>query len=451
MERNLNTSLSEIDLFQIHPIVKNILKKDLIDDQSGVRTADNLPEWENMKIPSFVPDVYKPNLKYEQLNALLEKHKFDKAPLSFQELMNYAIIYSGVHPIDVASRGHAGLLNEYPASESFPFITGKFHGRRLPVRAIPPTFQDTDSLHTPFVTKGNNSTGVELFLNTGANEVSIGNINEFLPLDSPSVIAYIRQTKGPEHKDVLSITINPIFACGEQCAFCYRQYGLWGNTEKGALHKTSLVRIQPDIMARYITTKFKDVDFAQVKYIGVVTGTFKNFDDLYNYLVCFTGSLKNYTNGSFDVKQNNQGIAILTHLVTSKEQMLALKDVGVTELEHSLEMFHAEHKTKVIPVLTKNKNVTPKSSIKFDEVLEFIPDAIKIFGVEGFSSTAIIGLDDYNSTKVGLTKLKQAGLVKLSFPIYQTYNRDGMSLYRMSFEETIESRQLAKNLFIRQY
>jgi hypothetical protein len=452
MERDLS-ALLKLDLFQkSHPAVREVLRKDLEADPNDSVNANNLPEWENMGIPSLVPEIYNANLRYATLQELWIRYQSDRVPLEFQELINYAIIFSGVHPLDRASRDWARLSREYPPSESFPFITGKFNGRRMPARAIPPNFQQTDRLHTPFYVKGaDQRCAIEILLDVNNQQMIVGTMDELLPLDSPSVVAYMRQARGPDHKQKFSITINPLLSCGERCVFCYRQYGLWGNTQLGAQKKFPLVRIQPETMAEYLAIKFSQVDFSRLSYIGLVTGAFKNYADLYNYIDSFVSSLYRVTNGGFNIGKNGQGITLLTHLATTREKMLALKKAGVIELEHTLEMFDDQKKRKIIPVLSKSDSVSPKSDIGFDQVLSLISQGIEIFGDDRFSVTAILGIDDYDTTVRGLKSLRRGGLAKLSFPVYQTYNRTGMSLYRMSFEELIETRQLAKNLFVRQY
>lgn len=452
MERDLS-ALLKLDLFQkSHPAVREVLGKDLEADPNESVNANNLPEWGNMGIPTLVPEIYNANLSYTTLQELWIRYKSDRVPLEFQELVNYAIIFSGVHPLDYTSRDWARLLKEYPPSESFPFITGKLNGRRMPARAIPPNFQQTDRFHTPFEAKGTNQgRAIEISLDGDNRQIVVGTMDELLHLDSPSVVAYIRQPKGPDHKQKFSITINPLLSCGERCAFCYRQYGLWGNTRLGAQKRSPLMRIQPETMAEYLAIKFGQVDFSRLSYIGLVTAAFKNYEDLYNYIDSFVSSLYRVTRGNFDIGKNDQGVALLTHLATTREKMLALKEVGVIELEHTLEMFDDQKKRKVMPVLSKSDSVFPKSDVGFDQVLSLIHQGMEVFGDDRFSVTAILGIDDYDTTVRGLKSLGQAGLAKLSFPVYQAYNRAGMSLYRMSFEELIETRQMAKNLFIRQY
>lgn len=430
-----------LETLHIHPVVKSVLLKDLTDEFGNFRSANELDSWVGMKIPPKVPSCYIPNLDASLLERTMEKHKTDKVPLKNEELLNYGIIYSGIHPADFQSREWARLLDVYPQSNSFPFITGELNSRRTPARAIPPTFQADEKLHTPFIGHGSSTREIEVEFYGGPRRFSVGKITKLLPLDSPSVIAYVRRLKGPEHRQDLSITINPLLACGERCAFCYRQYGLLGNIELGAKEKTPLIRIQPEVMARYIRIKFANLDLRKVVHFGLVTGAFKNYDDLYNYLVKFRTELN---------VEAGQGFTILTHLATSKEQMLGLRDLGVTELQHTMEIFDDSRRREIMPVLSRNTNIVPKYSVSFDKVLSMVKPGQEIFG-EGFAVSSILGIDNFTNTINSLVRLRKEGLIKLSFPVYQTYNLEGISLYNMTFPELIEARQMAKSLFIRQY
>ncbi|HUS26114.1 MAG TPA: hypothetical protein VMY99_02080 [Nevskiaceae bacterium] len=131
--------------------------------------------------------------------------------------------------------------------------------------------------------------------------------------------------------------------------------------------------------------------------------------------------------------------------------MEALKALGVRHLEHTLEVIDDKRREHIMPKRAKNPAVLNKGEVTFDQVLASIPDGVAVFGADRYTATMLIGLDDFQTSVAGLRALREAGLSKLSSPVFQTYTYSGLRDYAMSFSEVMETRRMASRLFARQY
>ncbi len=429
----------------------------LVDDLNGVtheRTMDMLEGWDNLPVPASIPERYNANISFETIRSIAH---LCGAHRTAQEARDYVLghlmVYAGGHLADNEAGRWVRLATEFSHRHSFAYATLQLFGnRRVSMRVLPPSYRSQPRLQTPIQLHTNERQSVAISFDDGHVRFLVSTSRQLLPLDSARVIAYLRTARGPEHIAPKTITINPLLGCSERCNFCFRQYDTVGQRRFGALEQIPLFRLAPADMSRYIAYKFRTHDFPTIGQIGLVTGAYRNFDDLYTYTSSFLAHLARETDQGFNPHtRQHQELLILTHLVTERAQMAALKALGVHHLEHTLEVIGDETRQRIMPQQSRNPSLASKGSVSFSHVLSFIADAVAVFGEDKFSVALIIGLDDYDTTVRGLDALHRAGLRRLSCPVFQPYSYDAFGDMAMSFEEVMRIKRHAELLFVRRY
>lgn len=425
-----------------------VINQDLTDAEYPARNIAEIENWDNIPTPE-VPDGYRANLTIEELIEEIKLHCGLDYQADEPAVLGPLIIYAGVHPQDTRARQWMRIGVEFSPATTFAYSAVEMYGRRMPMRAIPGSWQNHPQLRTAFIMRGSNyHDGIDIFYNDGNDESLIGSSQTMLPLDSPRVLSYMRSNRGSGPN--LSITINPIQTCPIRCQFCYRGYDRINGKDGEVTENVSLISLRPDQMADHLITKFSGLDFSQLQQISLLSGAFPHFDALYKYITHFVAVISARTHGEFDpIRNSHQNIHMLTHLARSADKLQALKAAGVKTLQDTVEIIDDQTRKRVMPKANpRNVFVVGKADDSFGDILQVIPDGVRIYG-DGYSVTAIIGLDDYETTVAGLRALKGTGLRSLAYPTFQPYGIKDMGLYKMDFSQIMNVRRRAASLFAR--
>ncbi len=438
-------------LSEFRPAVRPALAKDL-----GRRATDYLWDleqtgWENMETPPVSP-CFQANIGQGALKEVIEQFEDhftdpnDTRNFVFANLLQYA----GVRPVDNEAMRWVRLEKEYPPERSFPFATQSLfgRGRLVGIRAVPRSFQGHEQLRTPFLLSSHPDGGVLFTHDDGGEMFPVVHATEQRPLQSAREIVYTREMKQPNGDSRFRMIVNPLISCRERCTFCVRQYDNVGRMDLGAEEPFIRSRLTPGEMARYIFLKYDDLRAASIDSVGLVTGAFDNFDNLYKYIDAFSGALRKETNGRFDPrKHEDQQLFVLSHVITERDQMEAIRELGVKNISHTLEVIDDVRRQRIMPVQSRHARTLNKADITFEQTVASVPHGVEVFGPEGFRVVIIVGLDDLDTTVKGATELHKAGMTALDTSILRAHSAGTMADYAMSFPELMAAKKHMIDLF----
>lgn len=401
--------------------------------------------WEETP-PPIMPDHFAANIGTTAVRELIDRFTpyFDNPFDARDFVMANMLQFSGVRPTDDAGFSWVRLEREYSPRYSFPFATQTLFGRGklVGVRAVPASFQNSDQLRTPFFLDGSAKEGVRFTYDDGENAFTVTEASEQRPLQSAREIVYARPVRKRDGTESHRVIVNPLIGCRELCNFCVRQYDTVGKVELGADELFSRNRLTADEMAEYAFIKFPWLKTGGIESIGIVTGAFANFDNLHNFVDRFSSAVARLTKGTFDPAANShQSMFVLTHLVTEREQMEAMQQLGVGNISHTLEVIDDSRRHIIIPPQTDHPNIVNKADVTFEQALRALPEANEVFGADKFRVIVIIGLDDLETTIYGTTALHNAGAGSLDTSIFRAHSVASLGDYAMGFVDLMRAKQ----------
>lgn len=384
-----------------------------------------------------ISEEYDPYISDETLEELLTEAKHPSS------VMLPWIIVAGA-TVDASATPHFRTKPDLRPEDSLFHARMRFDGKRVVARAVPDEWaRGNPKLGTPFhVTKEGEDLVLYKRNAQGALEV-LGKSEETGVLGSTclKVIAY--NSSGDTQIKDTSITANPIQYCPLRCTFCRRQYDTVDEVRKNGeqTDSTRLVNIPPSVMADHLLQRYGSVDWASRMQVSFVTGTFRDFDTMHQYVDAFGKRMREITGGGFDPAHNAmQNIHLSTHLARTTDDMRRLYDAGVHSVQDTIEIVNDDVRKDVMrKAKAGDGRLRAKGELTFDDCLQAVEAGVQVMGENGYYASLVLGLDTYEDTVRGMNALRDAGLTRLDPSTYQPFEKSGLKLFRMSAEDIVRS------------
>lgn len=358
--------------------------------------------------------------------------------VGLQEVVRTWLIYAGARPCTDNDKALFHAKPETVAQEGLFHAAVRIGDRRTSVRFSPPEW---GGFASPFTLKGHD--GV---VDLSNDSIGIRFQGEALEPESACLKNIAYKSDGRDRLEDQSITVNPIQSCPMRCKFCrrqYDQYDLFQDSQAGLAPsaRDRLVNLKPEELAVHLLVKYPELNWSSNMQIAIVTGTFANFKHMFTYIEQFVDTMSRTTQGKFDprVKQL-QNIHVLSHLARTRDEMDALRSIGVKTYQDTAEIVNDDRRAALMPKANpKNRVLLGKGELKFEDILQSVADGVEVFGRNNYFVTLILGLDTYDDTMRGLQGLAEAGLTYLDRPAYQPFELGGISLYAMGVTDLIRA------------
>lgn len=405
------------------------LERYLSDSPENLVRASQIPNWFTMSpsVGDNVPLAYRPPTTWDEYceEVEIQRRAFpDQEPS--RRVIRALSMYAGVAPEDEALDRftvHRGL----DSSTIFAGVHLGLCGRSARIRAVPPQWQHSASLRTPLVVTADNEAEMVLwFEEPNGKRHLLTRATQLAPVN-PTPLAY-------RTGDI--ITINPVMICPLSCSFCIRVH---------FQDDLGLANFNPVEAADYLVRLYGQDIWGDIRLLKLVTGAFTNYEHLRRYIEGFVRAMSQRTNGAFDpTSSERQGIHVLTNLAQSSDELRELQRLGVNSFEHTFEFVDDKRRREGMTSL--RRNVSGKGEQTFDELLQVARLAVDVFG-EHYGVTLVMGLDDFETTRVGMLRLQDAGVTTATVGIYVPNAYDEIRYQLMTFGEIIEARREAARLF----